>query len=347
MHKEAINRLLHNPFYLHTDRDHTMSSFLLKYLDIKMHQLIDSDSYDRITVIGLHDRSSTTISSKEKPGKRYNWQRPTAHLDGRNLIICCYPGRDYVRHYASLIGTYLALTGRNPKIVKYVYPTEAESWNSIQSINLSEVGHKNIVIVGYGLDSIFSDSSWTENDAFWHSQYVINGHHATLLLIKHSFWGDIAGYVARKLAETGFQRIVFVGKLGSLRPGDKPNECLATGTSSLVEGELVQWKSLFSSPMPDYVKTGTHICVPSVIYETRPWASLAVKGFDFVDPEIGHMARETIRMGAEFSYLHLVSDNVYQQGTENLSNERGHAILNKRVYMKKRICEFLLSSLMF
>jgi hypothetical protein len=322
-----------------------MHNSLFRYLEIKMHPMIDEGQYDRISVIGRHDRAATIISTKEKNDKKYNWQRPTADQEGNRLTVCCYPGRDYVRHYASLISTYLALNGKNPDIVEYYYPSEADSWGAVQGIDLSHIPEKNLLIVGYALDSIFGDATWTEGDSFWSSQYVINDQPATLLLVKHSFWGDIAGQVIRKIAESGFQRVLFIGKLGSLRSDHAPNECLATGTASLIEGELVQWNSLFKAPLPDFVKSGIHICVPSVIYETTPWADVARKGFDFVDPEIGHMARESGRSGIAFSYLHVVSDNVIKTFTEDLSNERNDSVVSKRVILKQKIAEVIRSSL--
>lgn len=342
-----MNYLQHKPFYLTSDIDHSMKSMLLRYLEIKMHPLIDDACYDKITVIGRHDRKSTIISSKEKPGKKYNWQRPTACTAGGRLTICCFPGRDYVRHYASMIGTYLALTERNPGIVEYTYPNEEDAWSAIQVINLSAIKPKNLVIIGYALDGIFGDASWTEDDSSWQGQYSINNQTVTLLLVKHSFWGDIAGYLMRRLAETGFQRVLFIGKLGSLQSSHRPNECLATGTSSLVEGELVHWRSLFGPSLPDIVKTGTHICVPSVMYETISWVSVATRGFDFVDPEIGHMAREANRAGIGFSYLHLVSDNVVQPHAENLSNERDSGIIAKREIMKQKIANIIATNLVY
>lgn len=322
-----------------------MHASLLKYLEIKMHPMIDDAQYERISVIGRHDRASTIISAKEKPDTKYNWQKPTAYQEGNQLTICCFPGRDYVRHYASLISTHLALNGKNPAIVEYAYPTDTDSWNAVQGIDLSHIPEKNLLIVGYALDSIFGDATWTEGDSFWSSQYVSNDQPATLLLIKHSFWGDIAGQVIRKIAESGFQRVLFIGKLGSLRSDHAPNECLATGTASLIEGELVQWNSLFKAPLPDFVKSGVHICVPAIIYETLSWAEVAQKSFDFVDPDIGHMARAARRSGIEFSYLHVVSDNDIKTYTENLSNERNSEVVNKRVILKLKIAEVVRSSL--
>lgn len=340
-----MKNLTHKPFYINSYHEHTMNSALTEYLEIKMHPMIDDAQYDRISVIGRHDRSSTIISSKEKHDKKYNWQRPTAYLNSKNLIICCYPGRDYVRHYASLISTYLALKGKRAEVVEYFYPRESDLWNAVQSIDLQKSPHKNLLIIGYALDSIFADAIWTEGNSFWFSHYFVKDQPVTLLLVKHSFWGDIAGYVVRKIAKAGFLRVLFVGKLGSLRSEHTPNECLATGTSSLIEGELIQWKTLFKSPLPDFVKSGIHICIPSVIYETMPWAEIAQKGFDFVDPEIGHMAREASRAGIEFSYIHIVSDNVIKSGAENLSNERDRGVLNKRVFLKQKIAEVIRNSL--
>ena len=54
------------------------------------------------------DRSKC-ISVKEKNDKIFNYKRPTVFLNEDVTIINCYPGMDYVYHYASLIKTYLFL----------------------------------------------------------------------------------------------------------------------------------------------------------------------------------------------------------------------------------------------
>ena len=52
--------------------------------------------------------------------------------------------------------------------------------------------------------------------------------------------------------------------------------------------------------------------------------------YDFVDSELGQMAKYAIDAGVEFSYLHFVSDNVVKKYDEDLAVERREAIIAKR-----------------
>ncbi|MGW7261198.1 hypothetical protein [Streptomyces sp. NPDC054834] len=84
-------------------RGHTMSpDRLLRYLEIKVHHLIQDQDWDSIRVIGGYDRTAM-ISRYEKSGKLFNIERPTAEVHGRDLVVKAFPGADYVQHYALII----------------------------------------------------------------------------------------------------------------------------------------------------------------------------------------------------------------------------------------------------
>jgi len=73
-----------------------MGRSLLRYLSLKIHPMVDSCDWERLIVIGKHDRSSNSeISDKEKSDKPFNWMRPTARLSGRDLLIQAFPGPDH------------------------------------------------------------------------------------------------------------------------------------------------------------------------------------------------------------------------------------------------------------
>ena len=74
---------------------------------------------------------------------------------------------------------------------------------------------------------------------------------------------------------------------------------------------------------------GQHVTLPSVMQETKSWLGENAK-YDFVDPEIGHMAIGAMEAGVDFSYLHIVSDNLSAKYDEDLSNERKSTIRRKR-----------------
>ena len=77
------------------------------------------------------------------------------------------------------------------------------------------------------------------------------------------------------------------------------------------------------------VKTGVHYTIPSPLLETKEWLQTH-RGFDFIDPEIGHMGRAAARASIPFGYMHIISDNVVQKYAEDLSNERHQSVIAKR-----------------
>jgi hypothetical protein len=200
-----------------------MGDSLSRYLaiDIKMHDDIKMAAYRQIRVIGYYDRSSR-ISSNEKNDKLENWQRPTIRWDGDILLVQCFPGKDYVQHYASIIASYLALTGRDSSIVSYELPSEEACWQPIIASRLSELRPTDVLLLGAGLRQIAGSDGWNDSGLFHLKRIKINHKTVTLLLIKHGFWGDIAGRLLTHLAGVGFADVIFIGKPGSLRDGYSP-----------------------------------------------------------------------------------------------------------------------------
>ncbi|KAE9963290.1 hypothetical protein EG328_011516 [Venturia inaequalis] len=147
-----------------------------------------------------------------------------------------------------------------------------------------------------------------------------------------SFWGDIAGEIVHYLAASKrISEVLYFGKLGSVKKGIRPNNYLATGSSSYVSGQLVMWQNALEPSVnlvaPEHTIFGTHITLGSVLHETRDWLGELPASVDFVDPEIGMMAQAAVRSGIGVSYLHIISDNVAEKYHEDLSNERKKSVL--------------------
>ena len=77
--------------------------------------------------------------------------------------------------------------------------------------------------------------------------------------------------------------------------------------------------------------TGIHYSLPSVLDETREWFDQHKSNVRFVDPEIGWAAKACQDNGIWFSYLHLVTDNLYGNFLEDLTNERDDKVIEKRL----------------
>ena len=160
---------------------------------------------------------------------------------------------------------------------------------------------------------------------------------------KHTYWGEIAGRIVKFLAKNGVKRIIYSGKLGTLNSKLIPNQTIATGNSSILpNGRIIEWKNLFDEIVDFQVFKGVHITVPSVLQETKTWLNENKSSVDFVDPEIGHMALSAYESGIEFSYLHIVSDNLSVKFETDLSNERRTDVIENRKNLCKKIGNMIL-----
>lgn len=317
---------------------HSMGDSLKRYMSIKIHQLIDEKEVEQIVVRGKFDRSDG-ISKKEKTGKLFNFIRPTATLDKRRLYLNCFPGIDYVFHYGNIVKSYVALKQKDIDVV-HILPNEHECWHAIVDSELKFVPKVHTVIMGYveGLQYISPDIVWHGTGNFLWKRLSLADGDGILLGCKHTYWGEIAGRIVTYLAMKGIKRIIYSGKLGTLEPGLVPNETIATGNSSILpNGECVHWTNLFETISDPHVYSGTHITVPSVLQETKSWLAINRDKADFVDPEIGHMALAAQNCKIQYSYLHIISDNLSTRFDADLSNERENHIIKQR----KRLCEII------
>lgn len=323
---------------------HSMGVSLSRYVESRVHEYVDEAQYDVVRVIGSYDRKKK-VSRKEKTDKLENWQRPTAEIVNGELLIHCFPGRAYVFHYGSLVATHLSLTARNPHLVHIELPSALEVAGEVESLGFSSVCSTETVIVASGNEMLAgANVEWMDHGSFLTRRERIGSQSVTWLAVKHSFWGDIAFHMGKALATSGFARVIFVGKLGSLRPEHVPNCTIVTGSSSLLGGRMVSWVNLFHKANTT-ILTGRHITLPSVLQETVEWVEAHKESSDFVDPEIGNFAAGVLGSGSHFSYLHLVSDNVSQKYDYDLSNERVAIVRLDRAKAYKQISDALKAEL--
>jgi hypothetical protein len=203
--------------------------------------------------------------------------------NGDTLQILCFPGEDYVQHYAAIIATYLALEGRSPDVVSYCLPSLDAQMQPLLYSNLAQMGPIDIAVLGYvhGLDRFTKSGLWQEgsssnsssnnssnvvesndinksggshtNDKHnsnifaWQTMHTARGLRVAFLGCRVSFWGDIAGNVVRALQRANSVRcVLYVGKLGSLRAELAPNRWLATGGASALHGRRVAWANVLA-----------------------------------------------------------------------------------------------------
>jgi len=246
--------------------------------------------------------------------------------------VSVWCGIYYIYHYASMIATYLANSRAVSIAVELELPRPDEVMRCVASAGLQHLPPTDIAVLGYtdALCSLIPGDSWEGTGAFRWRRSKVGGRRLTVIGCLYSYWGDIAGAVVQVLAERGVRSVYYVGKVGTLRPSLCPNEVLATGSVSWVGGQLVEWVNHFHGIDHPALIAGRHITVASVVDETKEWLDEVRSGFDYVDPEIGPMALSAHGCAIDFSYLHLVSDNLSVRYRHDLSNEREHEVRLRR-----------------
>jgi hypothetical protein len=329
------------PLFIADPTTHCMGPTLRDYVFMKIHSEIKDKLWSRIIVAGSYTRlKPALISSAEKQDKPFNWQRPTATIVNATTIqINCFPGQDYVKHYAYLLANYLSLIGQNPSIVRYQIPEPSTSLRLLLESNIAHMGHTDIVIVGYVHRlKKFLHGSWEwggqpKKGLFgWQKFQSSAGHSVALLGCVVSFWGDIAGDLIRALQRLNKIRcVLYVGKTGALQPQHRPNEVLATGNHSFIDSESISWTNVLEpcTAVSNKVCRGNHVTLCSAILEDQAWLT-RWQGCSWVDSEVGHMAKASNEGKTAFGYLHIVSDNLACRYPYDLSNERVEEVVLSR-----------------
>lgn len=118
-------------------KDHTMGSSLFKYLELKIHPLLLQEDISRVEIVGVFDRTQG-VSSREKAGKLFNYMRPTAAFQEETLQIRCFPGWDYVFHFANTIASFFNNNERNI-LINCTLPLETDCWTPLLSSSIQQI----------------------------------------------------------------------------------------------------------------------------------------------------------------------------------------------------------------
>jgi len=301
-------------------RKHTMKQDKLeKYCQSKIHSVFEHSNIEKITIIPHYDRTKIS-SASEKTDKIFNYKRPTAEIDHGQGYLYIFPGEAYIKHYQRIyeqLAYYVEVKSFNQETIK----------QEISEIFPDDFPNVDTIILGYVEPLANTNDSWEgDGDIQWKLQ-SIKGELVAFVGVKFSYWGDILYYLTKKFAQH-CSKIIYIGKLGSLNSNDTPNQTLATGNSSSVNGNDIVWNNIFKdSPL---VVHGKHVTVPSILDETYDWFQQNKDEYRFVDPELGWIAKAAQDTNIEFSYLHLITDNLHANFLEDLTFEREQSVLKKR-----------------
>ncbi|KAH8803022.1 hypothetical protein F5884DRAFT_494315 [Xylogone sp. PMI_703] len=317
---------------------HTMGQSLERYVSQRVHQAIRDAEWQEILVTGTLERNTPAqLASWEKLDRPFNFQRPTVtKIDHTTIRLNCFPSRNLIQHYASVVASYLALKGRSTNPVRSLMPPDSEPLQTLLKSNLRSLEKTDVIILGevHKLTNLPPGAWWTPAGQSAPGLFAWKkfssgenrgnrGKIVTLLGCKQSIWGQTAGDIVRVVRETGVKYVLYVGKVGALTAEYAPNKWIATGGETMVEGRPVYW----DNPLQEFanrsqrIASGAHITVSSPLCETVDWLKQQSEKYAWVDCETGYIADAAKSGDIRFGYLHIVSDSLKHTGEQNLSNE--------------------------
>ncbi|SIS10684.1 hypothetical protein [Microbacterium sp. RURRCA19A] len=228
-------------------------------------------------------------------------------------------GLDYTVHIAELIQFQLG-TRRELSDVTYFSEYEhriASCLDFLQGkieeivvLGNSELMIPYLVEGGAVLNSLEEDGLYRAYRMRFHGIYF------TLLSVRYSFWGSVAGILSSAIIRAGCRHLVYVGKLGSLTDAPLyqktfvPNAFYNLGhngeiaTIAAPRNPLLEWNGDLA--------TGSHLSVPTMMRETKELITGALRaGFATVDNEVSVMAHAISAISTDlgFTALHYATDH--------------------------------------
>jgi hypothetical protein len=295
------------------------TKFLEKYVNSKIHPKIKPGKV-------FFDFNFKRGGILHEKNKEYNFMRPV--LIDEN-VLSLPPGEDYAYHYKKLYEE------RGFSVEFLTKPRSQEIQSYLETVSLPE---HDISVFGY-VDCFEVELTNKTSLVDWEI-ISIAGFSVCLIGVKYSYWGDLAYYTAKTLIENKTKHLLYLGKLGSLNTNAVPNQTLAVATSTFVDGEEIVINNNFLSDEV-LILSGKHYTLPSMLDETEAWFEANKREYSFVDPEIGWFAKCAKDLNINFSNLHIISDVLYSDYEENLSNEPDRIRVKK--VLKLSVLEYLYS----
>ncbi|KAM7206569.1 hypothetical protein V8F20_002695 [Naviculisporaceae sp. PSN 640] len=379
------------PLFIITDvNNHTMRTSLFPYIQQRIHQdlLLPSDNkpypWKEIIVRPKYSRPPNSPDSRpancEESDKKFNWHRPTTTiLSPDRIALNCFPGLDYTEHYASLVASYLALSGQDAGIVRCVRPpADGRMCKSLlEDSNLSKMGHVDVVVLGH-VDhlNVPGVGMWETGERpffpgggrrtegikerllfSWRILRLRGGKKVAYLACMPTLWGDISYHLVQALHRFNKPEcLVYLGKAGPLSDWIRPNRYLATGNEAIIDNQRIHWDNILEpesytwnsrkSPEVLPIELGPVITVSSPLCESFQWLKENNTRAEWVSCEVGHMAKACNETGTKFGYLNIVSDDISgQPQEESLANEHDRNARKKRQLLFPEVQKTLISFL--
>lgn len=307
------------------------------------------------------------------PGKVYNTVRPLCFRapreDGRGhrLIVAVPPGRDYVMHYASLVGHHATVHGAGRDALHRVlrYPLAEHSlaeWTGLAHF----VGTGDRILIGYVQQlvpllvatgaRIVGESA----NAYYGAVRLRfpGGEQVCALGVRFSFWGCMSARLAEACRRFGAREIIYAGKLGALTgPGDLYRRLFVPSGYVHFESppRLLAPAECPPNPLleryPD-LDSGVHMSVGTVLEEDVQQRAHARRfAVTSIDNEISQIAAALANSAdmprTAFSAIHFATDYLRDSnepsagGSFNLTNHRRRDALGRRHAMFSMVAQRL------
>lgn len=117
-----------------------------------------------------------------------------------------------------------------------------------------------------------------------------SGNSARLLLMG-AVWGDLGREVGRRLAQTGYKRVLFLGIAGGLRPEDSIGDLHRVSTLIAADNKRKSPERWLDGPLTDILDQAADINVCSPLVETMDWLQKSRR-----------LGATTVEMEAEYLY---------------------------------------------
>lgn len=295
--------------------------------------------------------------------KVYNRIRPQyfSRPDRRSLVVAVPPGRDYVLHYASLVGHHLTVLGLDPRSMAAVVQYPLAEWSVAEWTGLARfVRPGDRVLMGYVQElvplltadaGVLVEERGNEYYGAYRLAFAGTGEEVCALGVRFSFWGCTSGRLAAACQALGAREIVYAGKLGCLSSPDDvyrrlfaPSSYLHLRHAALLDDAAAPPNGLLAA-QPD-LDSGVHVSVGTVLEEDIHQRACAdTFGAVSIDNEIAQMAHAVTRGAtathrSAFSALHFATDYLHRRDEHarldvyNLTNHRrSDALLRKRAML--------------
>jgi hypothetical protein len=293
--------------------------------------------------------------------------------DRQCMLIAVPPGRDYLRHYASLVRYTIRRAGADEAtmLAAWRYPdaeTGLATWTGLDSDLL--VTPATVVFGKIDLlEPELRRHGWQpirKNVTQYYRllEYSLPGRGSVALLgVNFSYWGSAAASLVVRCCELGAQDVLYVGKLGTLTsPADlyarlfvpsayaRLDHCnLDEISSGPPNGVLGRFPSL---------ATGLHVSVPTVLEEDYAQRALAASlGAQTIDNELGQMALAVAAFNhrdqkrVSFSAIHYATDYLPPQpevrpaARLSLANGRSPDAIRRRREVMRLVTDCLIEYL--